>query len=92
LDLGKFHNKKVNKGSEVEQSYSYILYLTLALDGGRAHYMPAALLQERDLVSGVQEAGWAPGLLWTCVENLTPTGSWTVDYGKILWNSIGDEK
>jgi len=26
------------------------------------------------LVPIVQEAGWAPGLVWTCVENLGPTG------------------
>jgi len=79
LDLGKFHPRKVNEGSEVEQSYSSIQYLTLALDGGRVHYNPAALLQERDLVSGVQEAGWAQGLAWTHVDNLTPPGAWAVE-------------
>ena len=59
MDLGKSRPRTVHEGSEVEQSYSSILYITLALEGGRARYTPAALLQERDLVSGVQEAGWA---------------------------------
>ena len=63
----------------MEQSYSSILYLTLALDGGRAHYTPAALLQEIDLVSGVHKAGWPPGLVWRRVDNLTPPGAWAVE-------------
>jgi hypothetical protein len=29
---------------------------------------------ERDPVPIVQEAGWAPGPVWTAVENLAPTG------------------
>jgi hypothetical protein len=35
---------------------------------------PATLPQEGDPVPIVQEAGWAPGLVWRVVENLTPTG------------------
>jgi len=46
----------------------------LTLDVGRAHHAPVALPQERDLVSGVQESGWALGLLLTCVDNLTHLG------------------
>jgi hypothetical protein len=76
----------------MEQSYSVILYLTLALDGGRAQYTTAALLQERDLVSRVQEAGWAPGLAWTGVDNLTPHGACAIEQEKIFWNYIGDGK
>ena len=30
--------------------------------------------QERDPVPIVQEAGWAPGPVWTGAENLAPTG------------------
>jgi hypothetical protein len=33
----------------------------------------------KDLVPIVQEAGWAPGLVWTGVENLTPTRIWSPD-------------
>jgi hypothetical protein len=29
---------------------------------------------EKDLVPIVQEAGWAPGPVWTGAENLAPTG------------------
>ena len=31
----------------------------------------------KDPVSIVQEAGWAPGPVWTCAENLAPTGIWS---------------
>jgi hypothetical protein len=30
--------------------------------------------RERDTVPILQEAGWIPGLVWTGVENLSPTG------------------
>jgi len=33
----------------------------------------------KDLVPIVQEAGWAPGLVWTGAENLTPTRIWSLD-------------
>jgi hypothetical protein len=34
----------------------------------------AIYARERDPVPIVQEAGWAPGPVWTGGENLTPTG------------------
>jgi len=33
----------------------------------------------KDPVPIVQEAGWAPGPVWTGVENLAPTGIWSPD-------------
>ena len=33
----------------------------------------------KDLVPIVQEAGWAPGPVWTGVENLAPTGIQSLD-------------
>jgi hypothetical protein len=37
--------------------------------------MPQLLFNPRkDLVPIVQEAGWAPGPVWTAAENLAPTG------------------
>ena len=33
----------------------------------------------KDPVPIVQEAGWAPGPVWTGAENLTPTGIWSPD-------------
>ena len=32
---------------------------------------------ERDTVPIVQEAGWAPGLVWMGAENITPSGMWS---------------
>jgi hypothetical protein len=36
--------------------------------------MPRLSTPGNDLVPIVQEAGWAPGLVWMCAEILTPTG------------------
>jgi hypothetical protein len=54
------------------------LSLTSALDrevgggGGMGSAMPKLLYpQERDWVLTVREVGWAPGPVWTGVENLT---------------------
>ena len=41
--------------------------------GGQRH-APAALTAGNELVPIVQEAGWAPGPVWTSAENLAPTG------------------
>jgi len=42
---------------------------------GGQHHAPAALSQERGPGLVVQEAGWAPGPVWTGAENLaTPPG------------------
>lgn len=30
-------------------------------------------LQEEDLISILQEAGWAPEMVWMCAENFAPT-------------------
>ena len=40
---------------------------------GGQHHAPAALPQERGPALVVQEAEWAPGLVWTLAENLAPT-------------------
>jgi hypothetical protein len=49
--------------------------MTTALEGvkGQRH-APAAFYPEKDPVSIVQEAGWAPEPVWTGAENLAPTG------------------
>jgi len=41
--------------------------------GGQPH-APAASTNGKDPVPIVQEAGWAPGLVWIGAENLAPTG------------------
>jgi len=40
--------------------------------GGQPH-APTASIPGKDPVSIVQEAGWAPGPVWTGAENLAPT-------------------
>ena len=41
--------------------------------GGQRH-APAGFTPGKDPVPIVQEAGWAPGPVWTGAENLAPTG------------------
>ena len=41
--------------------------------GGQRH-APAAFIPWKDPVPIVQEAGWAPGPVWTGAEILAPTG------------------
>jgi len=48
--------------------------------GWRVSVMPRPLFNPRkELVPTVQEAGWAPGSVWTGAENLGPTGIWSPD-------------
>ena len=56
--------------------YSSTLSRTSALDGGGGDqpHAPTASTPGKDPVPIVQEAGWAPGPVWTGVENLAPTG------------------
>jgi hypothetical protein len=42
---------------------------------GGQHHAPADLPRERNPVPTVQEAGWAPGLVWTGAKNFAPTGT-----------------
>ena len=52
---------------------SSTLSFTLALDGGRwSTPRPGRFISEKDTVPVAQEAGWAPGLVWTREENLAP--------------------
>ena len=49
--------------------------MTIALEGVRGpRHAPALFTPEKDQVPIVQEAGWAPGSVWTGAENLAPTG------------------
>jgi hypothetical protein len=57
-------------GLEVEL-YSFS---TSALErGGWSAPRPGRLTPGKDPVPLVQEAGWAPGPVWTCAKNLAPT-------------------
>ena len=53
--------------------YSSTLPSTSALDGsGWSTPRPGRFTPRKDPVPIVQEAGWAPGTVWTGAENLTP--------------------
>jgi hypothetical protein len=46
------------------------------MGAGGQHHAPA--LEEDPVL--VWETGWAPGLVWTGAENLTPTGIQSLDH------------
>ena len=49
--------------------------MTTALEGGEGSASwPDRFYFGKDAAPFVQEAGWAPGPVWTCAENLVPTG------------------
>jgi hypothetical protein len=50
------------------------------MEVGGQYHAPAALPQEEDPVPIVQEARWAPGLVWMGVENLASTGLRSPDH------------
>ena len=53
--------------------YSFTLPSTSALDGGGwSTPRPGRFTPGKDPVPIVQEAGWAPGPVWTGAENLAP--------------------
>ena len=50
-------------------------FLTTALEGGEGSASrPGRLLSAGYPVRIVQEAGWAPGPVWTCAKNFASTG------------------
>jgi len=63
-------------GPKGEERYSSTLYWPTALEGdeGSASRPGRSLPPGKDLIPIVQEAGWAPGQVWTGAENLAPTG------------------
>jgi hypothetical protein len=49
--------------------------MTTALEGVKdQRHASAVFTPGKDLAPIVREAGWAPGPVWTGVENLAPTG------------------
>jgi hypothetical protein len=69
---GKDHPRTGHTGKDGKKRYSSTLSLTSVLDGGWwSTPRPGLFTPGKDLVSTVQEAGWAPGLVWMGAENLT---------------------
>ena len=55
--------------------YISTLSLTSTLDkGGWSTLYPGCFTPGKDLEPFVQEAGWAPGPVWTRTKNFVPTG------------------
>ena len=72
---GKVPPRTSHEGPEGEQMYSSTLPSTWALyEGGWSMPCPGRFTPGKDTVPIVQEAGWAPGLVWTGMEDLSPTG------------------
>ena len=67
--VSKFHPKQAMKALSGSGFIS-----TLSLTSAGQRHARAALPSGRDLVPIVQEAGWAPGRVWTGAENLAPLG------------------
>ena len=64
-----------HEGSAGEKMYSSTLPSTSTLDGGGwSTPQPGRFTHEKDPVTIVQEAGWAPRPVWKDAENLVPTG------------------
>ena len=68
---GKVHPITGHESPEGEQMYTSTLPSTSALDGGGwSRPRPGRFIPRNDPVPIVQEAGWAPGTVWTGAENL----------------------
>ena len=70
-----FYPKIGHEGPEVETRYSTTLSSTSALDGGgwsTSRPPPTLYPRGRDPLSIIQEAGWAPGPVWTGTEKFPP--------------------
>ena len=66
----------LHEGPKGKQRCSSALSLTSALDGGGLSTpRPGRFTHGKDPVPIVQEAGWAPGPVWTGAEILAPTGN-----------------
>lgn len=70
-----FHPRKVHEVPEGEWNYSSILSLITVLDiGWWQSQAPATLSLGKISSTHCTGAGWAPGLTWTSVKNLSLTG------------------
>jgi len=71
----KVHPTTCHEATEGEYRYSCTLSLTSVLDeGGWLMPHPTSFSHGNDLAHTVQEAGWAPGPVWTDEENLPLLG------------------
>ena len=67
--------EQTTKAQRGSMGYSSTLPLTSGLDGGEwMTPRPRRFTPRKDPVPIVQEAGWTPGPVWTCEENVAPKG------------------
>jgi hypothetical protein len=65
------HNRPEGPGGG--RRIALLSFLTSALEGGGwSALCPGCFTPGKQPVPTVQEAGWAPGLVWTCAKNLAP--------------------
>ena len=70
---GKVLPRTDHEGPEKEQMYRSTLPSTSALDvGGWSTPHSGRFIPRKDPITLVQEAGWAPGPIWTGAEKLVP--------------------
>jgi hypothetical protein len=68
---GNVHPRTGHEGPEGKQRYSFTLSLTSALDGGGwSSPRPGRFTPGNYSVPIVQEAGWAPGPVWTLLQQI----------------------
>jgi hypothetical protein len=68
------HAITCHERTEGEHRYSCTLSLTSALEGGWSRPRAGSFIPRTEPVLFVEGAGWAPGSVWTRVENLAPSG------------------
>jgi hypothetical protein len=72
---GKGHPITSHQGPRGGVEVSLYSFSTSAVgEGGCSAPRPGRFTPGKDPVPIVQEAGWAPGPVWTCANNLAPTG------------------
>ena len=74
LNSVRYCGPKQNKKSDVVS-----VFIGLVSGQLPSHERQRSLPPGKDLVPIVQEAGWAPGPVWTGAENLVPTRIWSLD-------------
>jgi hypothetical protein len=81
LVKGKGHPITGHKGPRGGVEVYLYSFSTTALEwGGWSAPRPGRFTPGKDRVPIVQKAGWAPGPVWTCAKNLSPTGIRSPDH------------
>jgi hypothetical protein len=71
-------------GLEGSRSIALLILNIGARRGGWSAPRPGRFIPGKDPALLVQEAGWAPGPVWTCAKNLAPTGIRSPDRSSVV--------